>query len=191
VTQRNLAGHTPSVAAERRAAEAGLDLDLLRREDPERYMMLNAEEAIRADGELAGPVAQTLSILFPRHEIFRLDAGPTAHFRVFPEPADGDLERLEDAAARLVTATSVPNAMFRVVTDLRGERREVLVAVPPDRWRGDARVVGPFATQAQAEAWADRRVERPLLGDPFPQDGAWFVDVFPGDEEMVRASGRA
>lgn len=184
-------GHTPSAAAERRAEEAGLDLGVLRREDPERYKMLNAEEVVRADGELAGPVAQTLSILFPSHAIFRLDVGATAHFRVFPEPADGDMDRLEDAAARLVTATSVPNAMFRVVTDLRGERREVLVAVPPGGWRGDARVVGPFDTQADAEAWADRRVERPLVGDPFPNEGAWFVDVFPGDEEMVRASGRA
>lgn len=188
---RSLVGHTPSTAAERRADEAGLDLDVLRREDPERYEMLNAEEVIRADGELAGQVAQTLSILFPRQAIFRLEVGATVHFRVFPEPAEGDLERLEDAAARLVTATSVPNAMFRVVTDLRGERREVLVAVAPDAWRGDPRVVGPFDTQAAAEAWVDRRVERPLVGDPFPHEGTWFVDVFPGDEEMVRASGRA
>lgn len=179
--------HTPSDTARRRAEAAGLDLDTLRREDPERYKMLNAEEAIRADGELAGPVAQTLSVLLPGADIFRLEAGAQARFLVFPSLAEQDVDRLEDAAARLVSATSVPHAMFRVVADLRGERREVLVAVPPDGWRGDERVVGPFDTQGAAEAWADRQVAPPLVADAFAQEGAWYVDVFSGEEDMVRA----
>ena len=189
MTGRDLAGHRPSAAAQSRAAEAGLDLETLRHDDPQRYKMLAAEEAIRADAELAGHVAQTLAILFPRSDIFRLEAGRAVHFRVFPEPSAGDLERVEDAAARLVGATSLQHAMFRVVRDLRGERREVLVPVPVDAWPGSPGVVGPFASQGGAERWADEKVAPPLVGDPFPHQGAWFVDVFPGDDDLVRAGG--
>ena len=182
---RDVAGHRPTAAAERRAADAGLDLDELRRSDPRRYKMLNAEEVVRADPQLAGHVAQTLSILFPRDDIFRLESGSMVLFLVFPEPAEADLARLEDAAARLVTASSVPHAMFRVVSDLRGERREVLVPVAADAWDGAPGVVGPFGARDAAERWASDRVRPPLVGDSFPHEGAWFVDVFPGDEELV------
>lgn len=186
---RRLLGHTPSPAAERRAEEAGVDLDELRRSDPERYRMFNAEEVLRADGALAAPAAQTLSVLFPDRDIFRIDDGPTARFRLFPPPSEDDLERVDDAAARLVAAASVPHAMFRVVRDARGERREILVPMPPSGWPGGERVVGPFASEAEAEAWADENVAPPMVGDPFPQQGSWFVDVFPGEEP--RGSGGA
>ena len=186
---RDPTGHRPSAAAESRAAEAGLDLETLRRDDPQRYKMLAAEEVVRADAELAGHVAQTLAILFPRDDIFRVEAGRAVHFRVFPEPSAGDLERVEDAAARLVSASSLKHAMFRVVRDLRGERREVLVPEPVDAWQGAPAVVGPFPAQGAAERWADERVGPPLVGDAFPHEGAWFVDVFPGDEDLVRAGG--
>ena len=179
---RRLVGHTPSAEAERRAAEAGVDLGELRRNDPERYRMFNAEEVLRADGELAAPAAQTLAVLFPDHDIFRIDAGPTARFRVFPPASAGDLDRVEDAAARLVTAASVPHAMFRVVEDARGERREILVPMPPEAWRDGERVVGPFDREADAAAWSDEHVAPPLVGDPFVHEGAWFVDVFSGEQ---------
>lgn len=164
-----------------------MDLAELKRSDPQKYKMLNAEEVVRVDGELVGPVAQTLAIVFPEADIFRIDLGSTARYRVFPEPSERELERIEDAAARLVTATSVPHAMFRVVNDLRGERREVLVPVLPAGWRGDARVVGPFESERAAQKWSDRHVQGPLVADAFSQGGSWFVDVFAGDEEMIRA----
>jgi hypothetical protein len=161
----SLAGHTPSAAAQRRAEDADVDLEAARTNDPETYKMLNAEEVIRADGELAGLVAQTLSVIFPQADIFRLDVGSNARFRIFPEPAEKDLDRLEDAAARLVSAASVPNAMFRVVNDLRGERREVLVPVPPDGWRGDERAARPSPSDCVASGWLVRLVLRPLVPD--------------------------
>ena len=186
---RRLIGHTPSPEAERRADEAGVDLGELKRTDPERYRMFNAEEVLRADGELAAPAAQTLAVLFPDHDIFRIDAGPTARFRVFPPPAEGDLERVEDAAARLVTAASVPHAMFRVVEDARGVRREIVVPMPPEAWKAGERVVGPFDSEAAAQAWADERVTAPLVGDAFSQESSWFVDVFSGEQHGVAGGG--
>lgn len=189
MNDRRLIGHTPSAAAERRAADAGVDLGELKTTDPEQYRMFNSEEVLRVDAELAGAAAQMLAVLFRNDPIFRLDHGATAHFRVFPPPTESDVERVDDAAARLVAATSIRHAMFRVVTDVRGERREVLVPLPPASWRGGERVVGPFPSQGDAEAWVDERVDAPLVGDAFAQEGAWFVDVFSGEGETLGAMG--
>lgn len=157
--------------------------------DAQRDEMLAAVEVVRADRALAELMGQTLTILFPDHQLYRIDEEPAVRFLVHPEPARADLRRLEDAAARLATASPVPHAMFRVVEDLRGERRELLVPVSPDAWAGEPGVVGPFRERAAAEGWQERHVAPPLVGDAFAQGEAWFVDVFSGDEDLVRARG--
>lgn len=79
---------------------------------------------------------------------------------------------------------------LREVRDLRGRRRELGVPVAPAAWRGAAVLVGPFPDEAAAEAWHRDALTPPWLGDALPHAGAWYVDVFPGDDEALRAAAR-
>jgi len=76
---------------------------------------------------------------------------------------------------------------LREVRDMRGRRRELGVPVAPDAWSGSAVMVGPFADESAASAWRQRALGPGWLGDALPHAGAWYVDVFRGDDDTVRA----
>jgi hypothetical protein len=76
---------------------------------------------------------------------------------------------------------------LREVRDLRGRRRELGVPVAPDAWSGTVVMVGPFADESAASAWLQRALGPGWLGDALPHAGAWYVDVFRGDDDAALA----
>lgn len=187
----DLNGHVPSALAERRAARAGKDLERLRVEAPEEYRMLNAEELARVSPELAEVAAQLVWRAFPDHRLYRVPSGAHERLLVFP-PLDAEgFDRFDEAAAKLVTQEDFErqHAFFRVVRDLRGERRELMLPTPPDAWAGDAALIGPFDSEEAAAGWLAGRLPDGLVGDPLPYRGRWYCDVFPSDEPGAGVGG--
>lgn len=183
----DLRDHEPSALARRRADRAGLDLDALRRESPERYRMLNAEEIARVSPQLAEAAASLLWSVFPERKVYRVPGDGPERLLAFPPLDDEGFARFDDAAAELVARPEYADAyvFFRTVRDLRGTRRELMVPTAPDAWRGEAVLVGPFESQKAAERWPAGRLPKELIGDPVPYRGRWFCDVFRSDEDLI------
>ena len=183
----DLRGHEPSALARRRAQRAGLDLEVLRRESPERYRMLHAEEIARVSPELAEAAASLLWSVFPERSVYRVPGEGAERLLSFPPLDDGGFARFDDAAAELVARPEYADAyvFFRTVRDLRGTRRELMVPTAPDAWHGEAVLVGPFESQEAAERWPAGRLPRELIADPVPYRGRWFCDVFQSDEDSI------
>ena len=59
--------------------------------------------------------------------------------------------------------------------------------IAPEAYAGGAWLVGPFATEAEADAWAARRLEAPWVHDVVEHAGAPYADVFLGDPGRRRA----
>lgn len=186
-----LRGHRPSALARRRAERAGLDLERLREEAPDQYRMLNAEELARVSPELSEVAAQLVWRSFPDRELYRVPSGAHERLLVFPPLGPEDFDRFDEAAAELVTRREYErqHAFFRVVRDLRGERRELMLPTPPDAWAGDAALVGPFESEEAAQGWLAGRLPPELIGDPLPYRGAWYCDVFPSEEGALSPGG--
>lgn len=185
----DLRDHEPSALARRRAERAGVDLEALRREAPERYRMLNAEEIARVSPALAEAAAALVFERFPERQVYRVPGEGTERLLAFPPLDEEAFARFDDAAADLVARPEFADALafFRTVRDLRGTRRELMLPTPPDAWRGEAVLVGPFDDRQAAESWPAGRVPDGLMADPMPYRGRWFCDVFPSDEELLPA----
>lgn len=178
-----------SALARRRAAAAGLDLGALRRDDPERWRLLHAAEALRVTPDLLAVTAPLLSALWPEATFYDAPAGRWRRLLIYPPRTARDLERLDASAPQLATGQG-EHAYYRVVEDRRGVRRELGRPLEPAAWRPDGGVdaealVGPFADEAAARSWADATVmgagDGSFTYDTVPQGGVWFADVFPGD----------
>lgn len=183
----DLRGHEPSALARRRAERAGLDLEALRRDAPEQYRMLHAEEIARVSPELADAAASLLWSVFPERQVYRVPGEGSERLLAFPPLGDEGFARFDDAAAELVARPEYADAyvFFRTVRDLHGTRRELMVPTAPDAWRGEAVLVGPFESQEAAERWPAGRLPKELIGDPVPYRGRWFCDVFRSDEDLL------
>jgi len=179
--------HVPSDLARRRAARAGLDLESVRRDAPDQYRMLNAEEIVQVSPELAEVAAELVWDLFEGRRIYRVPGEGTERLLAFPPLSDAELTRFDDAAADLVARPAYEQALafFRTVRDLRGTHRELMLPTPPEEWRGEAVLVGPFASREEAERWPAGRLPPELVADPLPYRGRWFCDVFRGDEDLI------
>lgn len=187
----DLAGHEPSDLARRRAERAGKDLERLKREAPDEYRMLNAEPLARVSPELADVAAQLVWNVFPQHHLYRVPSGAHERLLTFP-PLDAEgFDRFDEAAAQLVTRPEYErrHAFFRVVRDLRGERRELMLPTAPDAWAGDTALVGPFEDEQAARAWAAAQVPGELVGEALPYRERWYCDVFPNDEKLLFGGG--
>lgn len=179
----DLEGHVPSQAARRRSAAAGLDLERLRAEDPEKYRMLCAKRLAVVDPRLLGEAEAATASVLPGFRIYEAEGAHGVLLLAFPEPGEQQLAKLDDALAGVAAAAAGRNAYFRIVNDSAGERRELGIPVDPGDWRDQETMVGPFDDEAQARAWASERIigsER-LTFDTVPLHGAWFCDVFRGD----------
>lgn len=187
----DLVDHRPSALARERASRAGLDLDDLKRDAPDQYRMLNAEEIARVSPELAEPAAAMVWDAFPERKIYRVPSGSQERLLAFPPLDMAGFARFDDAAADLVARPEYEDAYayFRTVRDLRGTRRELMLPVPPDAWPGDVAMVGPFESEDAAKAWPAGRLPPSLLADPVPYRGRWFCDVFLSDEGLLFPSG--
>ena len=149
---------------------------------------------LRTHPDLLQTVAQLLWAAAPEAELMHDDpddAGLVPLYLRAPlrEPQQAAFERGLDA---LLAEPSERRrgTYLREVRDLRGRRRELGVPVAPDAWQGGAVLVGPFPDEAAAEAWRERTVTPPWLGDPLPHAGAWYVDVFDGEGEALSAAAR-
>jgi hypothetical protein len=149
---------------------------------------------LRAHPALVETVAQLLWAAAPQAQLMRDDpddAGLVPLYLRAPLQAaeSGAFERGLDAL--LTEARERRRGTYlREVRDLRGRRRELGVPVAPDAWSGTAVMVGPFAHEAEATAWLQRGLGPGWLGDTLPHAGAWYVDVFLGDDETLRAGAR-
>ena len=68
---------------------------------------------------------------------------------------------------------------FRIIQDVRGERRELQRAIDPSEWQGIEGLVGPFSEEHAAEEWGSKSSQSTgLESDVFQLRGTWFCDVF-------------
>ncbi|MDR9391344.1 MAG: hypothetical protein RI554_04870 [Trueperaceae bacterium] len=188
----DLRGHLPSRTARARADAAGLDLDRLKRERPDEYRILNAEELVRVSPELADAAADLAWRVADGARIFRVPGTPAERLLAFPPLDAAALAAFDDAAADLVARPDVDDlAYYRTVRDPHGERRELMRPIPPDAWAGEVALVGPFADEEAAKAWPAGRLPADLMADPLPYRGRWYCDVFDAEEAWLeaRASG--
>lgn len=183
----DLREHVASDLARSRARAAGLDLETLRRDAPDRYRMLNAEEVARVAPELVEAAASIVEASWPRRQLYRVPSPGGERLLVFPPLSEDEFARFDDDAADLVARPSFSEALafFRTVRDLRGTHRELLLPVAPEAWDGGVALVGPFASEEAAKAWPAGRLPAELMADPIPYRGRWFCDVFRSDEEWL------
>ncbi len=175
-----LRDHTPGPEALRRAADDGVDLERLKIDDPVAYMVRNAGTVVTAAPELAHLAEGMLTAAFPDRQVFRAEVAEGVRVLAFP-PLDGEELRSYDRwLAPLVDRPEwrARHAYYREVGDLRGVGRELGLPQGPDAYRGGEGVIGPFEDGADADAWAEEHVTRPLVHDSFPMNGRWFCDVF-------------
>lgn len=178
-----LRDHTPGPEARRRAAEDGVDLERLKRDDPVGYMVRNAGVVVTAAPELAHLAEGMLAARFADRQVFRAELANGVRLLAFPPLSGEELKAYDLLLAPLVDRPEwrARHAYFREVGDLRGVGRELGVPFAPDAYRGGEAVVGPFADVSAADAWAHERVAPPLVHDSFPMNGRWFADVFVGE----------
>ena len=178
--------HTPSETTRAKAEAADIDLDALKRSDPERYKMMNAGDVVDVDARLVEEATAVFLAAFPRYEIFRYEASrleSLTHIQLlsFPPLSQAEQGKFDDALARLSAHPkySAQYAYFRITTDQRGEHRQFALPVAPDTWQGGLGVlVGPFMSEAEANTWQDAHRSSDVMTDVLPQNGAWFCDVF-------------
>lgn len=177
-----LRDHEPSASARRRAASAGIDLELLKIERPDEYRMLNAGEAVRVAPPLIEELAGAMALAFPDHSFYLAPAGALERILAFPPFADADRARLDALVTEHLDLSTwrARHASFREVKDGHGTRWEVLLPTPPESYEGGEAWVGPFASAEQAEAWARATLRQPLVHDVMERSGGWFCDVFSG-----------
>lgn len=139
----------------------------------------DAREVVRATRDLAPIVESVLLVMFPSSTLYRSDDDPV-RLLLDPAPERSRLARLKD---KLVELAARPewrrrHAIAREVSDRDGTRLEVLTPVAPDDYRGGPRLVGPFSTEEQADAWGGDNAVSTLSYDTFFTGEAWLVDLF-------------
>lgn len=179
----DLLAHRPNEEARRRAEADGIDLEALKRDDPERYRMLSAGEVLRAHPELDALAGSALAALVPERRLYRVDGGGWVRLLAFPPLDAAEQERVDGLLARLPERPEwrARHAYYREVHDVRGRRRELGLPSAPDAYAGGDALVGPFPDEAAADAWARGAVAPPRTHDTLHHAGGWFCDVFVGD----------
>ncbi len=146
---------------------------------PEPLPGKDAREVVRATSDLAPIAESVILVLFPASTLYRSTSGLVS-LRLEPAPDREGFRRLKDKLFELVGRPEWRrrHAVGREVSDADGTRLEVLTPVPPREYAGGARLVGPFATQAEADAWGGDNAVSALSYDTFATGGAWLVDLF-------------
>jgi len=136
--------------------------------------------AMRCSPELADVAAQLLSVLFPDRRFVGAAEGDWCDFAARPALAAPDSRRLLGHLQALVERPEWArrHAVAREVADAAGRRVEALVPLAPAAYRGGEALVGPFAAEADAAAWAAGVQVRGLAADTLRVGGAWLVDLF-------------
>jgi hypothetical protein len=146
---------------------------------PEPLPGKDAREVVRATRDLAPIVESVLLVMFPASTLYRTGDEPVG-LLLEPAPDRAGLARLKD---KLVELAARPewrrrHAVAREVSDASGTRLEVLTPLAPEDYAGGPRLVGPFATEEEADAWGGDNAVSTLSYDTFFTGEAWLVDLF-------------
>ena len=177
--------HRPSERVRAQAEATGVDLGELRKSDPLTYGAINAAPLVRTDARLAPQVKLALEQITPYAQLFTVpltSPQTDTELRVFPPLHKSELAALDDALGALV-GRHAGGLFYRTVNERSGERRELAWPLLPATWQAGAAFVGPFADQAEANAWGQTHVD-PRSGfvfDALPYAGAWYGDIFKGE----------
>lgn len=179
--------HIPTESALKRAAQAGLDIEQLRKDEPTQYAILNAQKCVDVDNLFKNAVANVLHQNFIDHQFFDLPISQTrTRLLHFPTLNKDDLKFLEVLLYELSNSPALKarHAFFRVVNDQKGEHREFALPIAVEAWQEEFDVmVGPFADQDSAEDWGKQTIgpAQNAAYDTIPMNGLWFCDVFEGN----------
>ena len=148
-------------------------------------------ELLRVHPDLLDVTAQLLWAAAPQAQLLRDDPDPAGlvplYLRAPLAAAEAAaFERGLDALLR-EPGERARGTYLREVRDLRGRRRELGRPLAPEAWDAVPVLVGPFADEAAAGAWQASELPPGWLGDPLLHEGRWYVDVFAGDEALLRA----
>ncbi len=148
-------------------------------------------ELLRVHPDLLDVTAQLLWAAAPQAQLLRDDPDPAGLVPLYaraPLAASqaAAFERGLDALLR-EPGERARGTYLREVRDLRGRRRELGLPLSPQAWDAVATLVGPFADEAAARAWQSDSLPPGWLGDPLQHQGRWYLDVFAGDEDLLRA----
>ena len=183
----DISTHTPTESAKKRAEQAGLDIEQLRKDEPIQYAILNAVACLDVDNPLKDAVAMTLHQRFTDHQFFDLPISQTrTRLLCFPALTKEELKALGSSLYKLSDANVMKehHAFFRVVNDQKGEHREFALPIAQANWQEEFDVmVGPFTTQELAEKWGKETIgpAQNAAYDTIPLNGLWFCDVFEGN----------
>lgn len=151
-------------------------------------------ELLRVHPDLLDVTAQLLWAAAPQAQLLRDDPDPGG---LVPLYLRAPLTSAEAAAFErgLEALLREPSARargtyLREVRDLRGRRRELGLPLSPPAWDAVPALVGPFDDEAAALAWQAATLPPGWLGDPLQHQGRWYVDVFAGDDAMMRSAAR-
>ncbi len=138
-----------------------------------------ASEVVRATPDLAPIAVSVLMVMFPGAALYRTGDGLVS-LMLEPAPDRAGLDRLR---AKLFDLVARPewtrrHAVAREVRDAGGTRLEVLTPVAAADYAGGALLVGPFASQEEADAWGGDNAVSALSYDTFFTGDAWLVDLF-------------
>lgn len=138
-----------------------------------------AREVVRASRPVAGIVASLLLSLYPRAELYRVGVDPE-RLILDPAPPSGRLEKLGSMLFDLAERPEwrARHLVTREVSDGSGLRLEALLPLAADAYREGAVLVGPFATEVEADRWGADHAVATLSYDVFATGGVWVCDLF-------------
>jgi len=144
-------------------------------------------ELLRVDPRLEDLAASLFWATFPHR---RLGKAPADRDGRVPLLLDAPLDPREDVRWRgaldaLLRDRAASGAFVREVRDRAGCREELALPVAPVAYAGGSWLVGPFATEGAADAWAAQRLARPWVHDVVAHAGAHYADVFLGDPDAT------
>ena len=142
-------------------------------------------ELLRVDPRLEDLAASLFWATFPDRRLGKVPADRDGRVPLLIDaPLDArETERWQGALDALLHDRAAAGAFVREVRDRDGRREELALPVTPAAYAGGAWLVGPFATEAAADAWAARALERPWVHDVVAHAGAQYADVFLGDPD--------
>lgn len=144
---------------------------------------------MRASTPVAGIVASLLLTLYPQAALYRVGAD-VERLILDPAPPPKGLEKLKSLLFDLAERPEwrERHLVTREIGDVSGLRLETLLPLAPDDYRGGERLVGPFATEAQADEWGGDHAVSTLSYDVFAIAGSstdsltagsvWVCDLF-------------
>lgn len=144
-------------------------------------------ELLRVDPRLEDLAASLFWATFPQRRLGKAPADRDGRVPLLIDAPLGAREgdRWRGALDALLRERAASGAFVREVRDRDGRREELALPVEPDAYPGGAWLVGPFATEGAADAWAARALARPWVHDVVAHAGAHYADVFLGDPDAT------